>query len=191
MSYAIMPYKIRLDALKQMLASPDEDLCAWLRNCNRNTLDRLDEEFGSEPPAADVLTDLMHGRPLIDHRAEVVAYCVKILCDVWGAPLRNDGWYGIRYGWFDTVTAAVSQAGGSYDFSDLICGGPGVPVPSPDDFPRMGHVRHGQLRATVDRLAGADLAAIEDADVRTAVTQARGWLQLCLQDDTDLVCFYH
>ena len=106
-------------------------------------------------------------------------------------PLPNEGWWGMRYGWFDTVSAAVAEAGADYSFSDLIVGGPGVAVPAPDDFPAMGHVTRDHLRSHLDRLDTLDASAVEDCSVSQAVDQVRSWLLECRRDDMDLVCFYH
>lgn len=186
-----MPYKIRLDALNDVLAVRDEALFAFVRDRCRADLTDLDQWFGTARPAADFLADLMLGRPHADADAHVYGYCVKTLCELWGAPMPNDGWSGMRYGWFDTVSGTVARAGVSYAFADLVAGGPGVDVPAPDDFPAMGHITRDTLQSHLDRLNGVDLAGIDDRQVVEAVRQVRSWLQVCRQDDMDLVCFYH
>src|SRR5689334_13029125 len=104
MTYAMMPFKIRLDALTDALAVRDEALYAWARDRCRADLTELDEWFHTTRPAADFLADLMLGRPRAGQDAHLYGYCVKVLCDLWGVPLPNEGWWGMRYGWFDTVS---------------------------------------------------------------------------------------
>ncbi|GAA0724098.1 hypothetical protein Drose_01735 [Dactylosporangium roseum] len=96
MSYAIMPFKIRLDALNDVLAVRDEALCAWVRDRCRADLTNLDDWSHSTRPAADFLADLMLGRPHADQDAHLYGYCLKALCDLWGARLPNEGWWGMR-----------------------------------------------------------------------------------------------
>ncbi|GAA2363990.1 hypothetical protein GCM10010170_061410 [Dactylosporangium salmoneum] len=183
--------RIRLDALRDVLALRDESLAAWVVEHCGPDLTELDEWFETERPAADYMADLMLGRPHANENAHLYGYCVKVLCELWGAPMANDGWWGMRYGWFDAVTKTVAQAGVTYDFTDLIIGGPGADVPPPDDFPAMGHITRDDLQAHLDLLSAPELARIDDQDVVTAVEQVRSWLRECRREDTDLVCFYH
>ena len=186
-----MPFKIRLDALNDVLALRDEALFAWVRDHCRDDLTEHDKWFDTARPAADYLADLMLGRPHVAEDVHLYGYCVKTLCELWGAPLANEGWWGMRYGWFSTVSDTVAQAGVTYDFAGLIVGGPGVEVPDPGDFPAMGHITRDGLQSHLDRLDGADLAGIDDRQVVEAVGQVRSWLLQCRQEDMDLVCFYH
>nr|BFE63956.1 hypothetical protein GCM10020063_084820 [Dactylosporangium thailandense] len=191
MSYAIMPFKIRLGALNEVLALRDEALFAWLRDRCRAELADLDDWSDTERPAREFLADLVLGRFPVERSVHLYGYCVKALCELWGAHLANEGWWGMRYGWFGTVSEAVARAGVKYDFTDLIIGGPGVDCPAPDDFPLMGHITRDRLQSHLDRLGGIDLAKLDDRQVVEAVEQVKSWLLECRRDDMDLVCFYH
>jgi hypothetical protein len=191
MSYAIMPFRVRLEALRDVLAVRDEALTGWVLGHCRADLAELDQWFDGERPAAEFMADLMLGRPFVDRDAHLYGYCVKALCQVWGVPMANDQWSAMRYGWFDTVAGAVARAGVAYDFAGLVSGGPGVDIPGPDDFPAMGHVTRDELQSQLDTLAGLDPAGVDDEAVLGAVRQVRSWLEQCRRDDMDLVCFYH
>jgi hypothetical protein len=186
MSYAIMPYKIRLDALGEVIALRDERLAAWAVDHLHDQLDRYEDLSESERPATEYLLDILLDRPEVEQDQHLYGYCVKELIELWGAPMANEGWWGMRYGWFDTVEAATG-----YDATRLVSGGPGVPCPAPEDFPLMGHVTRADLGRELDRLAAIDPARLTDPQVSTAVGQVRGWLTECRRDDMDLVCFYH
>ncbi|MFI5906006.1 hypothetical protein [Dactylosporangium sp. NPDC051541] len=191
MSYSIMPYKIRLSALNDVLATHDEALATWAQTRCQTELAELDDYFEPSRPAAEYLADLMLGRPYVQSDAHLYGYSLKALCNLWGAPMANEGWWGMRYAWFEDVTQAAAQSGAAYDFTDLITGGPGVNIPAGDDFPSMGHIVHDHLQSHLNRLNATDPSRLTDAQAATAVNQVRSWLQECQRDDMDLVCFYH
>jgi hypothetical protein len=133
------------------------------------------------------MLDLLLGRPEVETDPHLYGYCIKALCELWGVMLSNDRWWAMRWGWFDAVTAA---AGGRYNFAGLVSGGPGVPIPAPEDFPAMGHLTRAELPSHLARLDALDLTAI-DRSAAASIEQARSWLLECRRDDMDLVCFYH
>src|SRR4051794_13778193 len=96
MGYAIMPFKIRLDALNDVLAARDEALAAWVGEHCRAELAELDQWFDAERPAAEFMADLILGRPPVERDVHLYGYCVKALCRIWGVGLANHTWSAMR-----------------------------------------------------------------------------------------------
>jgi hypothetical protein len=194
LSYAIMPYAVDLAKLRSLLGSGDAKVLAGIRGDRRfgHDFDGVDE-LGDDTAvsARTALEQMIMGGDYDADAGYVYGYCWKILCEAYGRWLPNEHWSAMRFSWFDAVNDGLRAADVKFSPEDLIYGGAGVPLPSIDDFPAIGHVERGDMPALLATLEGIDDAAITDGDVLDAVREIQGWLQHCVTHERDLVCFYH
>ncbi|REE96211.1 DUF7691 family protein [Thermomonospora umbrina] len=187
MGYGIMPYAVDVNVLRsphKYAADPD-DFLAWIqdRHCT-------DDEWEAGP-TRQALRELFYGEPHTGTEGHTYGYALKALCSTFGSLRDNGSWYPFGSGWPETVRNALADVGVKFDPEDLMYSGPPVPLPSIDDFPVIGHVLRDELRPTFEALNAADLSPIGDRQVVEAITELHGWMRHCVENDYDLVCFYH
>ncbi|GAA4079078.1 DUF7691 family protein [Actinomadura miaoliensis] len=198
MSYAIMPYAVPLNELQAMIGSRDTALLDRLRSqwsSHLASLDELREDTGLDgddvPSAERALEQMIMGEPYDDRIGFLYGYCLKILCGYAGWSLPNEGWWGMRFSWFETVAGELKNAGVDFDPTDLIFGGAPISLPFIGDFPNIGHLKRAEMIPLLARFDGLNEDAVTDREALEAILQIRDWLRQCVAAERDLVCFYH
>jgi hypothetical protein len=189
-----MPYAVDLAELRSLLGSGDEKVLAGITDDRRfgYDFDSVDELGDDTAVAArTALEHMIMGREYDQKSGYVYGYCWKILCEAYGRWLPNGHWSAMRYSWFDTVNDGLRTAGVTFSPEDLIYSGAGVPLPSIDDFPAIGHLERGEMPALLTTLGAVDDTSFSDTDVLDSVREIQGWLRHCVTQERDLVCFYH
>ncbi|MBA9005050.1 DUF7691 family protein [Thermomonospora cellulosilytica] len=199
MSYAIMPYAVRMDDLRSMIGSRDRRLLDGLLTHYADELadiDGLRDNVGlggdEVTSAQTALRQMIMGEEYDQRIGFVYGYCFKLLCRVLKgtSTLGNDGWWSMRFGWFGMVHEELKNAGVDFDPTSLIFSGTPFGLPS-TDFPCIGHTTPDEMRGLLESLGPLGPDSVGDPDAWTAIRQIREWLEICLETERDLVCFYH
>jgi hypothetical protein len=197
MSYAVMPYALKLDNALSVIGCENEEAFANMARRNSSQLDRIDELIednghGDQISARSAMRDLyFHG----DYQKAfsvgyVYGYVFKVICGAYGEVLHNESWSGMRYDWFEEVNAELKAAGVTFDTTDLVSGGGGTELPI-DDFPQIGHLRLARITSLHADLAAIPPRTLRDPETRAAIRELQRWFKRCVADRLDLVCFYH
>jgi len=197
MSYAVMPYALKLDNALSVIGCENEEAFASLARLLGSELDDIDE-FIEDNGHADQISARSAMRDLYfngDYQSShsvgyVYGYVFKAICRAYGTMLPNDSWSGMRYGWFEAVNAELKAAGVTFDTTELISGGGGTKLPI-DDFPLIGHLRLARISSLQAELAAIPAGTLGDPETRAAIQQVQSWFKRCAADRLDLVCFYH
>lgn len=197
MSYAVMPYALKLDDVLSVIGCENEEAFASLSRSLGSRLDGIDELIkdnwhDDQISARSAMRDLYFGG---DYQRSysvgyVYGYVFKAICGAYGTMLHNEYWSGMRYGWFETVNAELKAAGIAFDTTDLISGGGGTELPV-EDFPQIGHLRLARMSSLLDEFAAIPAGAGDDEEAYAAIREVQGWFERCVADQLDLVCFYH
>lgn len=197
MSYAVMPYALKLDNALSVIGCENEEAFASMARALRSQLDGIDELIednghSGQIAARSAMRDLyFHGDYQTSYSVGYVyGYVFKAICSAYGTALHNDSWSGMRYGWFEAVNTELKAAGATFDTTDLISGGGGTRLPV-EDFPQIGHLRLARISSLLAELAAIPAGTLRDRETREAIRQVQSWFKHCAADRLDLVCFYH
>lgn len=203
MSYGITPIAVDLKIVQSFVGSKNRELIEAIiaesaddaESINEMAADHVDEDDPEDEPLtiAKALTRLGQGEELTGP-AFVYGYALEFVCRHFGEFMDNSKWSGMRLDWFDTVGAALKQAGVSTDVfstSNLVFRGPPMELPPIDDFPSIGFLRRQEIAAARAALADKKVAAINDPDVRASLMQICKWFDACTASKCDLICFYY
>lgn len=197
MSYAVMPYAVKLDNVLSVIGCENEEAFASLTRVLRSQLDDIDEFIednghGGEISARSAMRDLyFHGDYQRSYSVGYVyGYVFKAICGAYGRPLGNENWSGMRYGWFEVVNTELKAAGVTFDTTELISGGGGTELPV-EDFPLIGHLRLARISSLLAELAAIPAKTLHDRETRAAIVEVQSWFKRCAAEELDLVCFYH
>lgn len=116
---------------------------------------------------------------------------LQILCARFGGALSNRYWYPISTSWFDKVGDTLDRLRVDFDPHDLAFSGSPISLPEIEDFPAIGHFTRAELEPVAHAFAAADLSGIGDEEIAESVTELRGWVRTCVDDDLDLVSFHY
>ena len=207
MSHGVTPYAVSLPQILKVIGSRSKSLLLELREEFEDELleDReeveeanLDDEFDPELPMDDALRHLIMVDERWDYEGAKYGYAIEMLCSFYGEFLPNDHWSEMQLSWADTLSEALSDAGvpeETFSISDhLFDRGSPVDIPDIDDFPYIGYVELAEIPQVLAVLTDEHFASVnhEDADkIRSSLEQLREWLETCLREKSDLVCFYY
>jgi hypothetical protein len=121
-------------------------------------------------------------------------YVLEMLCLHFGEYLPNGNFTGMRSSWADTVDLGLARAGVPEEqlrlAHHLMGRGSPIPIPEPADFPFIGYLRGAEVGPALAAVGAANLDTL-DPNVRDAINEVRGWLEVCSRSGSDLVCFYY
>ncbi|MFE3442175.1 hypothetical protein ACFXNW_04005 [Nocardia sp. NPDC059180] len=185
MGYGIMAYSVEVKHLlaPSTFTAEPEDFFDWMTQVHAHAL--------GEPATHTALRELFFAQEPTGSEGWAYGYALKVLCERFGGWLPNSHWCPVRSSWFDTVGEALRALGITFDPTDLIYSGSPVSLPPIDDFPSIGHLTLAELKPLAESLNAADLSTLEDRYLVDSITELRGWINHCVEGDTDLVCFYH
>jgi hypothetical protein len=147
----------------------------------------------AHPSTHDALRQLLFAEPYDPAVAFKYAYALEYVLRHFGDELTNDHWFSMRWDWAETVDQALAAAGVPANtfrvVNHLMTRGAPVPIPEPDDFPAIGHLRRAEIPAALQALRAAT-PAITDPEVAPAVAEIINWLESCDSTRRDLVCYY-
>lgn len=197
MSYGVHAFAVDFGELKAALGSKDGHLLAQVLANFATDIERMDaDDVENElPPTAEVLRRMIFGEAYHEERwvGFKYGYALEYLCWHLGEFLDNSQWSSMHGDWFETVDAALAQAGVSpavFSTAKLVYRGAPVPIPEPDDFPGIGYLTREEIPAVAAALDAADWSRVTDAEARQSIEQVRGWLHTCQETDCGLVCTY-
>ena len=207
MSHGVTPFAVSLAQIQKVVGSRSKSLLLELREEFEDELleDReeveeanQDDEFDPELPIDTALRHLIMDEERWDYEGAKYGYALEMLCSFYGDFLTNDRWAGVPMTWAETVNDALLDAGIPVEtfsiFGHLIYRGSPVDIPDIDDFPYIGYVKRAEIPAALEALTDERFTAIEHDDVdeiRRAAEQVREWLEACLREKSDLVCFFY
>ncbi|MEO1498287.1 MAG: hypothetical protein AAFV43_14175 [Planctomycetota bacterium] len=138
MGYSIALYLIDVTELERQVGSGDRDFLAEVIANNPDELEEEDDELSLR----SALEQLILGGERDPDEAHQYGYALLEICEFLGesAPIGDGG----RTRWSIVEASGIA---GLFDQS-----GPPLPLPPSDDFPTIGHLRHGELGETAGRL---------------------------------------
>ncbi|CCF61299.1 protein of unknown function [Nocardia cyriacigeorgica GUH-2] len=185
MGYGIMAYTVEVKHLlaPSTFTSEPEEFFDWMTQVHAHSLDR--------PEIRTALRELFFSQSPTSSEGWAYGYALKVLCERFGGWLPNSHWYPFGSGAFDAARAALRSLDIDFDPESLIYSGSPVDLPPIDDFPCIGHLTLAELKPLAESFNAADLSAIEETSLVDSIAELRGWVNTCVEGDSDLVCFYH
>jgi len=172
MSSTLNVYAVPLERLRQVMGSGDQDLITAIKASQSSLLasvDEIDDEAGFT--CAEAVADLVNGNASKAHPSYFYGYAMEAICNHLGKALPSlSGISGVP-DWVDEVTANLGTLGVPLDLNELVYGGSPVRIPSPDDYPFIGHLEPDTLASAQAAFQGKQIPE-EDEDL----PQIREWL---------------
>ena len=207
MSYGVTPFAVSLPQIRKAVGSRSKSILRDLREEFEDELaeDREqveeaneDDEFDPELSLERALRHLILDEERWDYEGAKYGYAVELICSFYGEILPNDHWTGISLTWAETINDALLELGVSAEtfsiFGHLFYRGAPVEIPEIEDFPCIGYVTLSEIPDVLEALTDQRLSRIKSDDgekISVALQQVRDWLETCLRDKSDLVCFYY
>jgi len=195
MSYGYMAWAVDIDKLKEVCGSKDEKLVRMICGRFKHDVADLDDTFdylirSGAPTARQALTALIDGAEMVGHGA-MYAYAFKLLVEHFGKSLDNSALYptGLE---FPGEVDKVLKAGGVtvISLSGLSYGSAPVKFPSPDDFPRFGHLTAEQVKQAQRQLQAFTYDG-NDYDTTGAIANLRSWVDTASASGRGIMAFFH
>jgi hypothetical protein len=193
MSYGFTPIAVDLDLVRKAIGTKDASLLAALLAEYRHD-DPEVEEDEEVVSAREALKQMVMGEKYSEGEnvGSEYGYALECLCLHFGEQLNDDQWCSMHMEWVETVDAAL-EAEGATGFSvlgTLMHRGAPITIPPTYDFPGIGYMLAGEMGAVLGSLLQAR-QKISDEGVRESVGQVCGWIETCIAEKCDLVCFYY
>lgn len=193
MGYCLMAYAVKLHNLRQMAGSKDKGFLKAI-------VPRVEEDEDDAKTAAECHSQLVMGNEesafYESSCAHKYYYVLEAWCEAFGQPLPNGKYCAMRFGWFDTIQQRAKEAGLDarvvlpadliYRYDIL----PALNLPTPDDFPCVGSLELGKME-DIKVALDENMDKVKDSDVREALKQYHGWLEVCIRTEMDLVVYYY
>lgn len=183
MSYVLSSILVDIAEVSSVIGCKDPSVIDAVKSLER---DRYDEEATWDPEVmgeislGDALRHLVMGEPLDAGSAHQYGYALCEVCTYMGTLLQPDCWSGVRW-------SAIEDCG----LVELMTTtGPPVPLPSIEDFPRIGHIRRDQLPLYLDA-ATTKATAVSDVELKELLDEFIGWLETAIDNSVDIVLIYH
>ena len=207
MSFGLLPFSVKLQQVRKAVGSRSKSLLRELLeefeeelSEDRDAVDEAneDDEFDPELPLEDALRHLVMDEERWDYEGAKYGIAIEKLCTFYGDFLPNDYWAGVELTWAESVSDALQDVGfpaGAFSILDhLIDRGSPIEIPEIDDVPLIGYLTLGEIPAALGTLSEERIEVIKHDQcerTRASLKQVRDWLETCLRDKTDLVCFYY
>jgi hypothetical protein len=146
------------------------------------------------PGPHEVMTQVLAGETGDDRAGFAYAYAVETLVSMYGIRLDNSGWYPMPMDWIGRVQEELKRFGvaeAQLPLTTLIWGGSPIPIPRVGDFPGVGHLEAGEVRAAHASMAAVRPDQIGDPDLRAAVERLADWLSAASVWGRGLVAYYY
>ncbi|CAJ1945051.1 unnamed protein product [Cylindrotheca closterium] len=190
MGYGVMPYAVKLDALRSMAGSKD----AGFMNSVRLRVEDDDEDDAKTAAECNrqLIMGLAEGESYESSCSHKYYYVLECWCDAFGHFLTNWNHSPMRYSWFDTIQEKVKESGFKVTLPgdliyryDILKG-----LPTPADFPCVGTLELAKM-PKISSILKNNIAKVKDSNVQDALKEYHGWLEHCIEAKTDLVlCYY-
>jgi len=206
MSSGIRPFAVNLKQIRKVIGSKSKSLFRELREEFEDELEEdreaveeanLDDDFDPELPIEDALRHLIMDEERWDYEGSKYARAVEMLCTFYGEILPNDHWTAASWDWIESVSDAILESGVSTEkFSlagHLLERGSPIDLPEIDDFPWVGYLKNAEIPAVLEALTEERIARLKLRDaarLKVSLLQLREWLETCVRDKSDLICFY-
>lgn len=187
-----MPYAIDLGLIRRFGSYEPEFVDQTLARMSAYALSKLEVDFDDvEVDPKDLLGMLLCGEPALPGIGYRYGYALEGFCRTYGESLRNYGWSGMRFGYFEVVESALAEIGVRFDPFDLTIGGVPAKMPTIEEFPNIGSLDVGEIAEHLATFEGAELDRLTDPGIRESVDQIVDWLRYCRESGSGLVCFYY
>jgi hypothetical protein len=202
MSYILTPIVVDLKQVTGVIGSKNKRLVGTLiknfgdefEEIDEMAADFADEEDGEGATTVrDALTQMVMGGEYNEEVGFVYGYALEFVCRHFGDFLPNRNWSAMRSEWAHKADKALESAGVAEEalrLSHLMNRGSPVPLPLIEDFPGIGYMTLKEIKAALSAFGEDQLAAVEDKELREALSEVRGWLETCEASGQDLICFY-
>jgi len=206
MSSGIRPFAVNLKQIRKVIGSKSKSLFRELREEFEDELaeDReaveeanLDDDFDPELMIEDALRHLIMDEERWDYEGSKYARAVEMLCTFYGDILPNDHWTTAPANWIETVSDAIQDSGVSAEtfslLGHLLQRGSPIELPEIEEFPWVGYLKNTEIPAVLESLTEERIARLKLRDaarLKVSLLQLREWLETCVRDKSDLVCFY-
>jgi hypothetical protein len=155
-----------------------------------------DEEGGGALTMRRALAQMVMGEEYDEGPGFMYGYALEFLCRHFGETLPNGEWSAMPSGtrWAEAVDRELGNAGVPESVfrvgTHLLNRGAPIAIPEIDDFPGIGYLTRGEVKAAQAALRVAKLSSIMDKEVLASIKEVQRWLQTCAESGRDLVCFY-
>lgn len=188
MSTAVYVYSVPVERLRAAPGSKDRKLLAATRKLEGffATIDEIAENFEEEerpPKCADAFKRIVNGQLVTGGFPYVYGYAYEALCLALGAETERS-WTQIAgsYDWFQEIDKALAILKVELKVTDLVCRGPLIPIPRPDEFPSLGWWTADEVSQAAAVCEALDLKALNGKTSRTvkkaasAIDDIRSWI---------------
>jgi hypothetical protein len=193
MGYGIEAFSVRLSRVQRAFGSRDASLVSEITWEFDSYFEP--DVFHDEGPTLEVaLHEIIEGKPMQESYGHQYARILKLLCWHFGKYLPNSHFSAMRSEWAKRVDEGLVRAGVPPEtfslWRHLMNRGSPIAIPQPEDWPFIGYLKAAEIGPALRAVKAADLTVL-DAQVRDAVGELRGWLEVCSKAVWDLVCFYN
>lgn len=196
MSYALSVFLVPEALLCQCVGKNDHVMLAQALEACEAQLADFDEQddapnfenYDVDISHADALREIFSGRYTEDVEGCRYGWALEALCEFLGERLDNSGFCPCRANWYFDLDEELESRGIALKFRDLIYDSP-VDIPTPDDFPNIGHWSRKQI-ALLPQLEIA-LQTFDDGEMEEAVETAIGWLKQAADEPGSLIIGFH
>lgn len=200
MGYAVMAYRVDLAALEQRIGIKDKARRMEVRRALMQSF--TGQRMGDRRGFSIAVSNLLLGPPYAANytpEASELGYACQALCDAFGTSLFNNPVSPFHGRFLDDVEAHLTELGVPM-VRKLVYGSRPLGLPSPEDFPVVGHLTQPEVADLAGRFEPLDtttatpaLGAME-AGLRRSVLEAaemfRAWI-LEARDHTQGIVSFH
>lgn len=176
MSSSINAYAVSLERLMKVLGSRKQAWIDVIVQGHEDFLSQVDDiDDEAEFSCADAVAGLIHGELPEDIPGYLCGYALEAICAHVGETLSNICPISGASDWIEEVDSLLEVKGIPVRLNELVYGGSPVPIPSPDDYPFIGHWKVTVLGEAKTALKKANWTEI-DAEMAETLQQLREWV---------------
>lgn len=192
MSYCLYIYAIQLDKLKKYCGSQDASI---LQTCETRLAGLMghhnhDPIASGAPSLRMALKQLIYGEVLDQAYGFQYAYALKLLCELYGESLDNQGWSGIRIHYLDLMGKILEKYQLEKHLRALLYRGAPIKIPFIDEFPAMGYLYLQETIEIDSKLESSDFSEYEK-DIAKSLDDFHSWAIIAKERHCELISFYH
>jgi hypothetical protein len=191
MSTSVYVYSVDADRLRAVPGSKDKELLAASSRLEGyfKTIDKiaehLDEDEDHPVSCAAAYRHIVNGEPYAKGFGYVYGYAYEGLCMALGTETESS-WTQIArsWDWFKEIDAALATLGIKLNLTDLLCRGPLINIPTPDDFPALGWWTAEDVASAVIAFTLFDLNPLQGRTMKEvervsdAIEDIRSWIAI-------------
>lgn len=195
MSYCLHVYAIDLEKLKSYCGSKNETILKHGEVKLGSLMTHHDDFFtASMPPGTPsvrmALKQLINGEPRHPSYGFQYGYALKLLCELYGSPLNNNGWSATRDSYLEKMQEILKSYGLDSYLRRLLYRGAPVEIPVIQDFPAIGYLQLADAVAIDQAMKPVDFSNY-DEDIAESLDNFHSWAITAKKVEGGLISFYH